>query len=151
MSSHSNKIKCCLKHFKGANNFDFIIYLPLSFAAALPGSLSGERGTCRCLKTSQSWVSWVSLRRWIPITLWRTTLSQCHQTFNSEGSPAQRHRETMLLLYTTIYWNIQRRHSLITEIKQRIVRARLYVMRGPVVYIPWWATAWAEHMKLTVY
>lgn len=40
MSSHSNKIKCHLKYFKGANKLDFIIFLPLSFTAALQGSLS---------------------------------------------------------------------------------------------------------------
>lgn len=72
--------------FKGANKCHIIIYLPLSSTAALPGSLSEEKGTCRCLKTSQAWVSRVSLCRWTSITLWQTTLSLSHQTFNGEGS-----------------------------------------------------------------
>lgn len=85
---------------KRANKCDFIIYLPLSLAAALPGSISEERGTCRCLKTLQSHVSRASLCRCIPITLWQTTLSQSHQALTARTLWNRDTGRQMLLLYT---------------------------------------------------
>ena len=77
------------------------------------GSLSEGRGTCRRVKTVQSWVSRVSLCRCVPITLWQTTQSQSHHTFISclaQSKHLLKHPESQI-------------HSLIKNKVTNIVRA----------------------------
>lgn len=89
-SSRCRKIKCHLSRLQKRRGCEsgLIVNFPLSFTAALQGSLSMKRGTGCCSKLSQTWVPQASLWHRIPITLWQTTLSESCRTFSSEGSLA---------------------------------------------------------------